>query len=246
DSFERFGEYDGTYRLVCDRDRDGAALCFRGIDAARWDSVRRTLDGLDTIVSARMNVLADPDFDDFQPILYIDSDVLCDRPIEGLLVAAARSERILIATEFHGQTIAEVGPPHGHWFGLFLRDADPRIDAHRCINNGIFAARNRLAFLGPFAAVSESWARFKAAHGEAHRAAYDQPFYSSVLQSLDAADTDTMNRWVRNLQGVEPTYADAPAGLTHFNVGVGMNKTQAMLRYVGLLEGRRSPARPAA
>ena len=237
-SIESFGQYDGSYCLVSDRDRSAITPYLESIDPVRWSNIQWDLNELEKIVSARMNVLKDTHFDGFQPILYVDSDVVCDRPIEGLLIAAARSDRILIASEFNGLSIAEVGSPNDNWFGAFLYEGDPRIGSHRCINNGIFAGCNRHVFLEPYGIVAQAWARFKAAYGDAHRAAYDQPFYSYILQGLEAIDTTLMDQWVTNLQGVEPTGSYKPRGLAHFNIGVGKDKTDAMLRYVDLLERR--------
>lgn len=235
-SFETYGRYEGAYRVICDRDRQDVSSYLGAIADERWDCIRRPLNDVEALVVARMKVLKGNDFDGFQPILYVDCDVICDCPIEGLLVAALRSDRILIATEFPGLSIGEVGKPHGNWFGLFLYDQEPQVNRHRCINNGVFAAKNRDVFIAPFAAIEESRRRYQDLHADAHKAAYDQPFYSYVLQYLDVADFQTMNSWVHNLQGLEPSDTYEPVGLAHFNIGVGMDKTAAMQRYVSLLK----------
>ncbi len=242
-SVEAFGRYDGAYRLVCDRTRPAVAEFLGSIDPGRWDTVFFQIDGIDDIIRARRSILESAAFDGFQPILYLDSDIVCDRPIEPLLLAAARSERILISSEFPGVSIADLDSQHGNWFGAFLYGNDPRGAVHFCINNGVFAARNRQVCLSPLAAVAEAWARYRRHHPDAHRAAHDQPFYGYVLQCLEVADVATMDRWVRHLQGVEPSPAHEASGLAHFNIGVGLDKNRAMERYLGLLVDRHAQDR---
>ena len=242
-SIEAFGRYDGAYRLVCNRTRPEVEEFLGSIDPGRWDSVFYEIADIADIVRARRSILERAAFDGFQPILYLDSDIVCDRPIEPLLLAAARSERILISSEFPGVSIADLDSQHGNWFGAFLYGNDPRGAVHFCINNGVFAARNRQVCLSPLAAVAEAWARYRRHHPDAHRAAYDQPFYGYVLQCLEVADVATMDRWVRHLQGVEPSPAHEASGLAHFNIGVGLDKNRAMERYLGLLVDRHAQDR---
>ncbi len=241
-SIERSGGYDGSYLLVSDRDEASASAAFANIDASRWVCLKQDLSNADRLAAARRDALRHDSFVGYQPLLYLDSDVICDAPVEALLTAAARAERLLISAEFPGLSIAQVGVPHGNWFGGFLYEqGDNRVSVDRCINSGIFAGRNRDRLDDALSLVGRAWALFRQVHGEAHKAAFDQPFFSYVLQRLSLADIEPMERWVTILNGNEPGDENVLKGLMHFNIGVGLDKTAAMRRYLERLGRTAAP-----
>ena len=238
-SLERFGQYDGSYLLVSDRDEDAVVVGFSGVAPSRWACLKQDFSTLDKLMGARREALRDPAFAGFQPILYVDSDVICDAPIEGLLVDAARSERVVIAAEHEGRTLGELPAEARNWFGGFLYPAnDPALSRHHCVNSGLFGGRNRETLDVSLSLVERAWAFYKAAHGNLHQAAFDQPFFSFVLQTLDLAEIAPTRSCVKILNGGEPGPDSMPVGLAHFNIGVGRDKIEAMRRYFGHLDIR--------
>ena len=238
-SIERFGQYDGSYLLVSDRDDDDAVVGFSGVTESRRACLKQDFLTLDRLMGARREALRHPAFAGFQPVLYVDSDVICDAPIEALLVDAARSERVVISAEHEGRTLAELAPEDRNWFGGFLyRPDDPALLRHRCVNCGLFGGRNRETLDASLSLVERAWALYKTAHGDLHQAAFDQPFFSFVLQTLELAEIEPTTSCVRILNGSEPGPDSAPVGLAHFNIGVGRDKIEAMRRYFGLLDIR--------
>ncbi|WP_428395664.1 hypothetical protein [Lichenicoccus sp.] len=238
-SIERFGQYDGSYLLVSDRDDEDVIVGFSGVAVSRRACLKQDFPTLDRLMGARREALRHPAFAGFQPVLYVDSDVICDAPIEGLLVAAVRCERVVISAEHDGQALSALPPEDRNWFGGFLyAPNDPALLAHRCVNSGLFGGRNRETLDTSLTLVERAWALYKAAHGDLHQAAFDQPFFSFVLQTLELAEIEPTRSRVRILNDSEPGPDSAPVGLAHFNIGVGRDKIDAMRRYFGLLDIR--------
>lgn len=237
-SLENLGDYSGDYAIISDRSETSISQYLGGISHSRLSFMRVAYPDVSAIVSARRNIIADDIFSGYYPVLYLDSDIICTSPIEGLLVEALRSDKILIAAEFIGQSIADVGPPDGHWFGLSLYGPnDTRVQKHRCINSGIFSGRSQGTLQLPFRAIEQSWQNYKSVFGDWHRAAYDQPFFSLVLQCLDVVNVEVLESWVTILRGLEPDEDAATACLVHFNIGVGLDKTRSMKRFYDRLCG---------
>ena len=122
-SIERFGAYDGCYLIASDRDAQAAARGFAEMDPSRWFCLQRPLGAMESVVAARRQVLSEAAVAGFQPVLYLDTDVICDAPLEPLLVAALRSERPLIPA----------GCPRGEAAGIVAgRDHTTLAAAWRC------------------------------------------------------------------------------------------------------------------
>lgn len=242
-SIRRFGNYDGHYVLVSNRQDDEVEACFTGIDRNKWTHLSVEVNDVPTIVTMRRDILHHELFEQYQPILYLDSDIICDRPLEEMLADLVRSDKIFMTAEYAGRSIADVDPAIGNWFGQSLyRPDDPAYRAHHCINCGIFGARNREILIGPLDLVGRAWSRYRMQFPGSHAIAFDQPFFSYVLQTLGLVDVELLAGWATILNVSEPAARLVPGGLAHFNLGVGMDKTAAMRRYTELLEHGAAPA----
>lgn len=237
-SLETLGEYSGSYAIISDRSATSISHYLDGIPDSRLSLKEIPFPEISAIVSARRNIIGDEIFSGYYPVLYLDSDIICTSPIEGLLVEALKSDKILMSAEFIGQSVADVGPPDANWFGMSLYDADDtRVQQHRCINSGILSGRSQDVLQEPFRVIEQSWQNYKSKYGEWHRAAYDQPFFSLVLQCLNVVDLVTLEKWVAILRGLEPDEDAATKCLVHFNIGVGLDKTQSMKRFYDRIRG---------
>jgi hypothetical protein len=208
-----------------------------GEDALDWCCARYRLD-------------ASPLFQTAQPLVYLDTDIICDHPIDDLMVSLVRSNSIQFKAE--GE-IGEGGPESdGRWFGWRFLEADgvpfdPRASG---FSSGAIGFANAAMAHTSFDAILKSAYGFAAVTGNRHY--YDQPFANYVLRKQGRFATDILDP-VLMLCRTEPGRHDPPdaqtaTGLVHFTGGVGVAapKWVAMENYLNLLLSRRDASSPDA
>lgn len=196
---------------------------------------------------ARYRLHASPAFQSAQPVLYLDTDIICDGPLDDFMVATMRSDRIQVRAEGR----MDEGNPGsaGHWFGWRLMAADgvPFDPSGPGFSSGAIGFAHAAAATDCFDAILATAYGHAEANGQRDLlAGYDQPFANYVLRKLGRFETGLLERVLR-LNRVSPQFvtypsADAAGGLVHFTGGVGMAapKRLAMAGYLELLLARVS------
>ncbi len=235
-SLEQVGRYEGDYLLITDATEEEGRRYFPGVDPARIHYSHNPAPALADIAAARR--LFDPAIvGRFQPVLYLDADIIADAPVERMLCDVMHSDKIFFATEFPGANLHEANAGATNWFGRFLAEHDRNWDYRltRCINSGMIAARNADLMIAPFATVSASWEAWRERHGNDHHTYLDQPFINYVLQKTRAANVTTLDHYARCVHAGSPADSDPRRGFVHFNSGVGHNKYDRMRAYLETL-----------
>ncbi len=236
ESLERVGRYTGDYLLISDAPEAQCRRYFPDISPERVHYSHDPAPALADIAAARR--LFDPAIvGRFQPVLYLDADIIADAPVEPMLRDIMHSDEIFFSTEFVGASLHEANAGATNWFGRFLADQDLNWDPRltRCINSGMIAARHADLMTAPFATVSASWHAWRERNGTAHQTYLDQPFINYVLQKTRAANVTTLDHYARCVHGGSPAPSDARRGFVHFNSGVGHNKYDRMRAYLEAL-----------
>ncbi|HEY2617104.1 MAG TPA: hypothetical protein VGI78_07175 [Acetobacteraceae bacterium] len=196
---------------------------------------------------ARYRINAAAVFRTHQPLLYLDTDVFCDAPLDALCRDLARSTKIEAKAE--GPLCEGEPEPHGHWYGWRLLTADAlavdRMD--RGFSTGIVGFANIGVAADAFSAILRSAYGHAALTGDRRFfAGYDQPIANYVLRKLAVVSFALMEgiaSFCRVQPGARPLPGpDRPRGLVHFNgvVGDATSKRGAMEHYLACL-GAPSP-----
>ena len=236
ESLEQVGRYEGDYLLITDASEAEGRRYFPGVRPERIHYSHNPAPALADIAAARR--LFDPRIvGRFQPVLYLDADIIADAPILPMLCDVMHSDQVFFATEFPGANLHEANAGATNWFGRFLEEGDGNWDYRltRCINSGMIAARHADLMTAPFATVSASWEAWRARYGTAHHTYLDQPFINYVLQKTRAANVTTLDHYARCVHAGSPSETDPRRGFVHFNSGVGHNKYDRMQAYLEML-----------
>jgi hypothetical protein len=173
-------------------------------------------------MAARLSIGDWADARNFQPLLYVDADILFDLPVEPMLWAVARSDRISAPVEQE--------PLAGSVFvGSYLLHADDCSPGTRLgFNSGTLGIPNlqrsgrTLELIGR---VMHNRATFCGRDGMPYA---DQPIANYVLYRLDAVDTALISPYVR-LVNHEADPADR-CGLVHYCWVAGADVRARLMR----------------
>jgi hypothetical protein len=175
--------------------------------------------------------------DRYQPVLYLDTDVVCDAPLAPILVRLLRSEAVQLPAE---QPLAI----NGHWYGasLLAEDGHRAQPGERGLSTGLIGFRDFAQVGEAFARIVESCEGFALRNGDRHRFdTYDQPFANYVLRKLGGFATDVLTEAC-----VTHGHERAPAaierrGFAHFAgvVGNAAPKLRRMQDYIAALRRER-------
>jgi hypothetical protein len=195
---------------------------------------------------ARYRVDAHPRLRSAQPLLYLDVDVVCDRPLEPLLAMLTFSPAIHACRE---GLLGEGHPDSaGHWFGWRLMQADgmPFDPNERGFSAGVLGAANADLAGSAYDLVVRCAYGFAASTGDRHRfLGYDQAYANYVLKKLGRIEINALPRLL-NLFRVPPqglVHPDprAARGLVHFLGVPTAQKRDAMSAYITALKATPIP-----
>lgn len=175
-----------------------------------------------------------------QPLLYLDADIVCDRPLEPLLMALAGSPAIHACADW---TLDEgTLESAGHWFGwrLMVEDGMPVDFKAPGFSAGALGFANAAAAEVPFSLVLWScYADAARPDGGRRLAGGDQPFANYVFRKLGCHALDTMTRFLtlHRFDGADGLFPDPAAarGMVHFLGSPAAGKARAMRAYVEAL-----------
>ena len=159
-----------------------------------------------------------PEFRQYQPVLYIDTDVVCNAPLDGLFHELCFSDAVHALSEgpvFHD----------ADFYGKTLFEQDPcvaRAD-ELGISTGILGFRNVGCVAVPFKAILDgSYGFARGAMQRDYFPAFDQPFANYVFRKWFSAIRPLEGRAVVNLYIDDPSVRpEDRLGLIHFAGGVG-------------------------
>ncbi|WP_155924049.1 hypothetical protein [Mesorhizobium sp. L103C119B0] len=184
-----------------------------------------------------------PFFENYSPILYLDTDIVIDTEIESTLKAIVEANGVCVTTEkaiypeLASSKIADVIDSHriGNWFGLELCRADPACAQEflPCANSGIIGYKDAALFRS----IGEQIATMcqAPANRELTRWFGDQPILNYVLVRTQASETAPLSNRCKFVHGWDQN-PDEAFGFTHFIWARGNNKIQQMAAYLENLQ----------
>jgi|GEM_PF-343111 len=243
DSLFTLGAYDGDVLVVGNEESRASLSALPGwlLARIRFHCVPAS-DVLDfTLARYRLCDMVDPA--GFGPVLYLDTDVICDTTILPLLREVAVASKPMALAE--GDLLAEAG----YWGAPFFRE-DARSAGARLrgsFSTGVLGAPSAFMLRAGFRAIIETTEAFCRCHGTRVLPAYDQPGANYVLNKSGDIEIGSLRKYLRNHLGRLDTVPalDDRRGLVHFPGGVGYTtpKLACMQRYMAALTG---PAAAAA
>jgi hypothetical protein len=240
-SLRLFAGVELTAALIT-RPQDGAtagSVCpgnGDGFDLVRWFEAG----SLDEFAFARyraMPAMPDLHWHNYCPVIYLDSDMICDGSLQRMCIEARRSERMMVAPE---------GPmfrSKGDWYGAGLLAADGSLRLNEDepgFSTGLLVAPDSDAFAEFGARVCDIRQRL-AREATALLNFFDQPIANYVARKMGGVDWHSLRRSVRLVgHHNEPSLGDC-RGLAHFAGGVGNHgpKLPRMRAYLDRLEARK-------
>jgi hypothetical protein len=181
-----------------------------------------------------------------QPLLYLDTDVICDRPLEPLLGQLAASPAVHACAEGR----LDEGHPDsaGHWFGwrLMAEDGMPFDRNAPGFSAGILGVANAASAEVPFSLILRSVYADIASIGGGHKlVGQDQAFANYVLRKLGRFEIGLMSQVVQlhRLDVGKAQFPDPAAarGLVHFLGAPTGEKLKAMQDYAAALRQHAVP-----
>jgi hypothetical protein len=236
-SLFEFGAWDGDILLMTDQANSGFAERMPDWLRDRIHVVTMPADDvLDyTLVRYRIADLTSADL--YQPVIYIDTDVVCDMPLPPLACLAAMSHELQVTPEyFLGTPSPYYGQP------LMTVDGMSFDGSQRGFSSGIFAFRDIDEQRKLFRTIIETAYSVSNSAGKRDLfECYDQPFFNYVLRKTGLGDTTLFADAVLVHHNHLPMLtAPVRKGFVHFAGGVGNAppKLAHMMSYIELLRGQ--------
>jgi hypothetical protein len=232
-SIVKNGNYAGYILILSDR---SAALMETYVPPELIDrtvfSFREVTDHV-SMMMERFDI-SDLPLEEFQPILYLDADMICDGPIMPMLASCNIRRLLFGSAEYSGLSISELDPALGEWFGRSLLEADGvNLDRVYALNSGAIAFSYK-EFAVPIFNLMKITFKNVSANFPDLIGFGDQPVASYFLQSQSLIDSRGLNPFIR-FKNQDFRTDEAGKGLVHFNYGVGANKLAEMSRYFDFL-----------
>ena len=234
ESLFQIGRYDGTVLVITDRDAAGVAR-FTQTDWQQTIVVQRQISNDPmTISAARYSIIDVPDAAGFQPILYVDTDVLFDAEALPLLIAIMSSDRITAVRETH-HDVAAVMSLGG---GLLAADGCVVGDA-RGFNSGQLGIPHIAKAEEAFRLIMDSVENLRRQDSSMVGVWLDQPVANYIAFKLGGFDLDTLSQFGGVAWQDGKLQAPPRRGLLHFwpAGSTAAEKCQAMENYLAMLTG---------
>lgn len=233
DSLLEFGKYDGHFHVITDH--DAASFCARHPDLPPDRVSVQHLASSDWVgyVAAKYAILDHPAAFGFQPLLFLDTDIVCDAPIQPMLATILALDRVSAPLE--EMTSLQTSPSAGA--SLIQRAGlDARLAGG--LNGGTIGIPNLSRFAPELELIRTIITNHADINGRDHFRWVDQEVLNYVSFCTAHFDTSALLRFVRyGWKGNEfdPTRR---LGLVHFWPPVkDRPKLDRMLDYVATLRG---------
>jgi len=234
-SLENPGSYDGNIVILSDN-TPCAEACVPQSQRSRAKilavSAKDILDY--TLVRYQLAELKEIDPHAFQPVLYLDTDIICNRSLEDILLSILQTDGVCLSPE-----LDLLGSHDFYGASLFLKDGAVRPRSERGCTSGIIG-------FAQFGLVEELFSNImRTAYAWAAQcgtrefsACYDQPIFNYVLHKTAEYYTEFFagKMLIAVDPKIVPRFGDRP-GFMHFCGGVGNTgpKLPQMTRYLEFL-----------
>lgn len=244
-SLLEFGNFNGNVAVISDRDSDDTIKYIPQQYRSR----------IHIEIVPRVDVFGRYDisshiFNDYSPIIYLDTDIVVDADIGSVLRDILHSNGVCVTTERSGypelasSKIADVIDSRriGNWFGLEVCRADPECSQRflPCANSGIIGYKNA-EFFRPVAAQVSRLCQ-DPMNRELTQWFGDQPILNYVLVRTQTSDTETLEKRCKFVHEWNQS-ANEQSGFTHFVWSRGVEKVQNMSSYLEHLRRSRGSYR---
>ena len=242
------GRYRGRVHVFTDRPHAEIASRLAATGATRVTTSAVAATDFTGWVASKFAILDDPAFRTLQPILYLDADIVFDRPVAPMLVAIATASRLCAPTEDYSRlaTSRSVGAD-------FLRRAGyTDLGEVRGCNGGTLGIPNLPRHADDLRLIATLIQRFIRAHGRGSLEWVDQEIVNYVGYARDLFDRDRLTPFVRfgDVSDLERPWPRS--GLVHF-WKLRNGRVPVMRRYLdlvradasGSVDADETPSRPA-
>jgi hypothetical protein len=253
-ALRRFGAYDGALCIAADRERADVAAFLPESAGLDWIHVKLAPGER---LFARYG-LPDWGLEAFQPVLYLDVDIVANAPLRPMLSRLATTQRVHVSTETRlwrqetqRRAASAVASLEGNWFGAWLFAGDKRMAGRPMAygSSGVIGADTTERLRTSFALVQALRHAASPAMVEQY---HDQALLNYALHASGHGEFNLLDGFVDFTRDAETAPAQR-RGLLHFHSGVGRGpkKYRAMLAYAACLEAAPDvaeawPGRPAA
>lgn len=237
-----FGQYDGEVLIFSDRDLAALQPYIPPELRAKTKAATAPVRDITDMMAIKYRICDMPELDAYRPLLYLDTDIVCNAPIEPLLRILARTQRICVPLEL------DLRGAHNYYGSLlFATDTAAPIRNDRGFSAGLLGIPSTEIARQTFPLILDSM--FGLARQQPRRESMDSIFYDQgianyVMHKTDAADFDIMTQHVVTpVDFHRPLSTIERRGFAHFCGGVGdaQLKLSAMRAYVAhLREGPQS------
>ena len=237
-SLADFGQYDGDILIFSDRPPENVRPFVPAGMAARVAVAHAPAMDMTDMMAIKYRICDMPDLARYRPLLYLDTDVICNRPVGALLLELVRGTRVSVPLEM------DLLGSH-NYYGRILFDRDPAAAPRheRGFSAGLIGIPNIEIARQTFPAIRD--AIYGLARQQKNRAAmgpifHDQGVANYVMHKMDAAEFDILTRRVLTPVDNQVALTDLPRlGFAHFCGGVGDagKKLPSMQAYVAMLAG---------
>jgi hypothetical protein len=237
--------FDGQIMVISDRTEEEVRELFPEALRSRIIHVQKAYDSKIGYTFARYDILEEVSCR-YQPVCYIDTDVIVDKDVSGLLQQAAVRKRFFIGHEalpqYQALDIFSYPDGVGDWFGKWLLadEASLKDIPHITYSSGVFLFRN-IADVRSLFKMMMRYGEGYARHDGRISELYDQPFLNYLLHTDPAVTVETLDRHLA-FHGMASFEHALPKGFLHFQGGVGSarEKLAPMRKYVARLSGGAS------
>jgi hypothetical protein len=185
-------------------------------------------------------------YDEYQPILYCDVDVIFDTSITDLLIDLLLRGRVCCATEGNSYPQMREIPPRlwddykGNFFGRYLYASDPEFyDALASLGNAAVVGFDNTARVRSVNDLVRTVATRQSS--DQLRVFSDQPLLNYVLHKTGLGNFDILDRYCRLTRAIEDVPPAGRRGLVHFHLASGaedaLPKVSVMRSYLDELNG---------
>lgn len=219
-SLTELGRYTGDVLIFSDKTRDQLEPFVPPALSPRVRVAAAPVRDVTDMMAIKYRICDMPELAAYQPILYLDTDIICNAPLDPLLGELSRGLQVSVPLEM------DLMGSHNYYGSvLFSRDPTAVIRHERGFSAGLMGIPNIEVARQVFPTIVESI--YGLASQQADRGAmggifYDQGVANYVMHKVGAADFEIMTRYVVTPVDFKRPVSEIPRlGFAHFAGGVG-------------------------
>lgn len=227
ESIERHGNYKGDYMVLTNKPKNYIQDILNFVDSSRVIVIGMpVIDEMD-MVCARFKVVNNPAIEPYQPILYMDTDIICNGDITRMFDNILCGQKNVCAKQEGDLSIDS--------YGNYLTSRDE--NAHVLENDtgfstGVLGFKNANLVRADFATIINCiYSQIETGTSRQSHQVYDQPVANYYYNKLSCYDLVALDEHVHGWPALEDENV-AGKGLIHFCGGVGpMHKIDRIRSY---------------